>query len=58
VAFDGVDDYMLLPVVQDIRSISMWVKKEADENQPGLASGPIYLIDGRPGNPEAYFSNT
>ncbi|KAK3238374.1 hypothetical protein CYMTET_51610 [Cymbomonas tetramitiformis] len=54
--FDGVDDYLLMPFVSDIRSITMWVYKTTDQPMP--YGNPIYFLDARYSVFEGYFGNS
>lgn len=51
--FDGIDQYMVLPEMQPVYGISLWVWIKS--SQPNL---DYYLLDARPGNVEGFFSNT
>ncbi|KAK3283422.1 hypothetical protein CYMTET_8878 [Cymbomonas tetramitiformis] len=55
-SFDGVDDYILTPVIRDILCISIWVKI-AEESEITDSGREAYLIDLRYGNNEAYFGD-
>ncbi|KAK3235376.1 hypothetical protein CYMTET_54418 [Cymbomonas tetramitiformis] len=50
--FDGVDDYLLAPQIDGIRSISLWLWV-ADKNKAEVQ----YLVDARIGGIENYFSS-
>ncbi|KAK3241922.1 hypothetical protein CYMTET_48355 [Cymbomonas tetramitiformis] len=52
VDFDGVDDYLLLPEVSNIQSVSLWFIKSSTQPQ-----ATHYLIDARTGASDGYLSN-
>eukprot|EP00854_Cymbomonas_tetramitiformis_P000810 gene810-1287_t len=53
--FDGVDDMLLLPLIYNIRTISVWVYRDADAVQTSTPAQ--YLLDARAGLPEGYFTS-
>jgi hypothetical protein len=55
VEFDGVDDYLVLPMIDALQSISLWVK--IDPVQPSLSSTGAYLLDTRYGTIDGYWSS-
>jgi photosystem II stability/assembly factor-like uncharacterized protein len=59
VEFDGVDQYLLLPTITNLRSVSLWLYLPPMPMGRRLAQtgSPVYLLDGRSGHPEAYFSS-
>ena len=58
--FDGVDQYLLLPTITNLRAVSLWLYLPPLPTGRRLAQtggSPVYLLDGRAGHPEAYFSS-
>ena len=50
-AFNGIDDYFILPTLDNLRSVSLWVF--VDATQPSVAPG---LVDLRPGSQQGAFN--
>ncbi|KAK3279354.1 hypothetical protein CYMTET_12758 [Cymbomonas tetramitiformis] len=50
--FDGINDYLLLPTVENVYGVAMWVKISSIQPQT-----TYYIIDARYGTPEGYFGN-
>jgi hypothetical protein len=60
VDFNGVDQYLLLPTITNLRSISLWLylPLAPTPSRRRLAQTQlVYMLDGRSGHPEAYFSS-
>ncbi|KAK3236249.1 hypothetical protein CYMTET_53608 [Cymbomonas tetramitiformis] len=53
VEFDGLDDHMLLPHINDIVTMSFWLWMDSEQ---AYAWPSQYLLDARTGEPEGYIS--
>jgi hypothetical protein len=54
VRFDGVDDFMILPAVPNVASLSMWMYRSSA--QPS-SDKVLFFLDARPGVADGAFSS-